>query len=137
MLLHQVLATLPGKRADMRISIVTAESNTAEQPGYLAYHAYQKDGDRKAILEQVFPSGTVMIGPKPAQPHARDLELKLNDGRRLLILLDQGFGAWRIEGAAQFDFRAPKPQQAEVIKQAGLRIRTIEEQGSPVILRFL
>ncbi len=89
------------------------------------------------ILEQIFPSGTVVIGPKPAQPHARDFELKLNDDRRLLILLDQGFGAWRIEGSAQFDFRAPKSRQAEVIKEADLRIRTTEEQGSPVILRFL
>ena len=137
MLLYQVLATLPGKRADMRISIVTAGSNTAEQPRYLAYHAYHKDEDRKAILEQVFPSGTVMIGPKPAQPHARDLELKLHDDRSLLILLDQGFGAWRVEGAAQFDFRAPKSKQAEAIKQASLRIRTTEEQGSPAILRFV
>jgi DEAD/DEAH box helicase domain-containing protein len=47
MLLHQVVASLPGKWAKMRISIVTAESNTAKQPGYLAYHAYQKDVDRK------------------------------------------------------------------------------------------
>ena len=45
--------------------------------------------------------------------HGRKLELEYADGRKVLVLLDQGFGYWRIPGdAPRHDFRAAPAAQA-------------------------
>jgi|GEM_PF-2141650 len=45
--------------------------------------------------------------------HGRKLELEYADGRKALVLLDQGFGYWRIVGnVPRYDFRAAPAAQA-------------------------
>lgn len=50
--------------------------------------------------------------------HGRKLELEYADGQKVLILLDQGFGYWRIAGSSpRHDFRAaPAVQVGELIR---------------------
>lgn len=40
-------------------------------------------------------------------PHYRAMTADLKDGRRVEILLDQGFGAWRATRSARLDFSLP------------------------------
>jgi hypothetical protein len=136
-LLHEVLGCLPGKAGTTTIEISTAQLERFGQAGHEVYHTYTDDRNRRAVIERLFPRATVSIIPKAQQPHARSLELKLNDGRRLQVLLDQGFGAWRADGSARHDFRLPADKQAEQIKKAAIRLRMSEKYGSPVIMRFL
>lgn len=136
-LLHDVLAAFPGKRAGTRIEISTAHYDRPEQTGYQAYHPYPKDRERRAVLEKLFPRAQVSILPKVQQPHARSLELKLNDDRRLQILLDQGFGAWRSTDPVRHDFRESPHRQAMKIKQNDIRLHMGEKNGAPLILQFL
>jgi hypothetical protein len=75
--------------------------------------------------------------PKSLQSHARSLALRINDGRHLRILLDQGFGAWRAEGPARHDFHAPTQKQAAEIKRTDFRLRIGEQHGTRVILEFV
>lgn len=136
-LLHEVMESLPGKSPSTRIEISTAQLRRNEQPGSQAYHAYADDKARQAVLEGLFPGSTVSILPKAKQPHARSLEMELNDGRRFQILLDQGFGAWRADGPVRHDFRDTPDRQAVKIKQADIQLRMNENNGAPVIMEFI
>lgn len=136
-LLHEVLATLPGKDAGMRIEIATAQLGRSERAGYQAYHPYVDDRERQSVLERLFPGAKVSVLPKAQQPHARSLKLKLSDGRRLQILFDQGFGAWRTSGSARHDFLASPDRQAADIKKSDIRVHVAEKDGAPVIIEFL
>jgi DEAD/DEAH box helicase domain-containing protein len=136
-LLHEVLTVIPGRTTNMKLEISTAQLDRPEQAGYLSFHSFSEDRQRQDILRELFPHAKIAISPKSQQPHARSLVLKLNDGRRLQILLDQGFGAWRAEGIARHDFRQPPQKQALEIKCADARLRMGEKHGAPVILEFV
>ncbi len=136
-LLHEVLMAIPGRTTDMKLEISTAELDRPGQAGYLSFHPFSEDRQRQEVLRELFPHARIVISPKSKQPHARSLVLKINDGRRLQILLDQGFGAWRTEGPARHDFRLPPQKQAIEIKRADAHLRMGEKHGAPVIIEFV
>jgi DEAD/DEAH box helicase domain-containing protein len=135
-LLHEVLAALPGRLAGTNIEITTAQLDRVVQASYQAYHPYPNDQNRRAVLERLFPRAKISVLPKAQQPHARSFELKLNDGRCVLLLLDKGFGAWRADGTARHDFRDSPDKQAMKIKQADIRLRMGERQATPIVIEI-
>ena len=49
--------------------------------------------------------------------HARKLTINFSDGSKALMILDQGFGPWRCEQNAGFDFqRSPDEQAAQLVR---------------------
>ncbi|MBP2238681.1 ATP-dependent helicase YprA (DUF1998 family) [Sinorhizobium kostiense] len=135
-LLYEVINSIPGRGATTQTEIVTAQLDRAERAGYYAFHPYVDDAERQAILKKLLPRASVSILAKRDQSHARSLEMTLLDGRRLLVLLDQGFGAWRANASARHDFRANPDTQAEVIKRGNYLVSMGEKEGMPIVIEL-
>lgn len=56
--------------------------------------------------------------------HARRLVVRFDDGSRVQLLFDQGFGPWRSGRGTRFDFTAPVTRQARLLQstQAAIHI---------------
>jgi hypothetical protein len=67
--------------------------------------------------------------------HARKLVLSLKDGRRVSILLDQGFGAWTC-AALRHDFSATAAKQARELQEKDFAVRISEPNGSPIVIEM-
>ena len=60
--------------------------------------------------------------------HGRKLELEYADGRKALVLLDQGFGYWRIVGnPPRYDFRAAPAAQASDLFRSSAAVSGVGE----------
>jgi DEAD/DEAH box helicase domain-containing protein len=136
-LLYEVLRTAPGRTANTSFKISSAEQDRAERSGYMAFHAFSDDRQRQELLRALFPTATILVSPKTQLPHARCLELILCDGRCLRIILDQGFGAWRVEGVARHDFQLPPQKQAVEIERAQHCVRMSEKLGAPIVIELV
>jgi hypothetical protein len=60
--------------------------------------------------------------------------LKLGDGRALVILLDQGFGAWRTETSVQYDFRVDPGVQAWALRSAAFSVAVDRGGEVPLVV---
>lgn len=129
-LLAQVLATAPGAP---QISITTARLERPGDPGFLVFHPFADDGRRKEVMQELWPKATVSFLRKPEIEHARSLRLVLGDGREITMLLDQGFGGWRSQGAPRQDFQRPAAAQAKDIRSASYVV-SAETRETPIIL---
>ena len=105
-LLFEVLNGVPGGVPN-QMSIETARLEKTERPGWAVFHSFAEDGQRRTVLQSLMPTASVQIRDKKDLPHARCLALHLNDRRRVLVLLDQGFRrmASRNSGTARFSCR--------------------------------
>ena len=101
------------------------------------FHNFTEDSIREDTIAALLPGASVNLSRKADLPHARSLTLRLGDGRRLRLLLDQGFGAWRVEGSPRHDFRAPPAEQARAVRRTELQLRVSEERGVPILLEML
>ena len=60
--------------------------------------------------------------------HGRKLELEYADGQKVLVLLDQGFGYWRIAGSPpRHDFRSAPVAQASELLRASTAVAGVGE----------
>lgn len=130
-LLAQVLAAAPGALQSIRIT--TARLDRPSSAGCLVFNPFAEDRQREEVMRRLWPNAAVDIRLKSAIPHARTLCLVLGDGREIAILLDQGFGGWRAEGAPRHDFRAEPRAQAQAILSASYSVAG-DAHGAPLIL---
>jgi hypothetical protein len=85
----------------------------------------------------MLPDDAVLTMPRKAElPHARRLRLELTDGRRVTLLLDQGFGAWRSAGSPRHDFQAEPARQAQALRIAKFDVRVEPGSEAPMIVEF-
>lgn len=56
-------------------------------------------------------------------PHRRELILLYDGGQSCRIFLDQGFGYWRSDRVAKFDFRKSPDEQVEALLREGVFVR--------------
>jgi hypothetical protein len=89
---------------------------------------------RLEIAARLMPGARIDIRAKPDVPHERRLTLHLADGRRIVVLLDQGFGAWRAAGATRHDFGAEPTAQANAIQKLACTVSSDRERGTPAIV---
>jgi DEAD/DEAH box helicase domain-containing protein len=129
-LLAQVLAAAPG---EPKLAITTARLERAGEPGFLVFHPFAEEERRKEAMRELWPQAALSVRPKPDIEHARSLRFVLGDGRKLTMLLDQGFGGWRSQGAPRHDFQAPAKAQAKAIRSASYAVRA-EARETPIIL---
>jgi len=132
-LLFEVLNEMPGKEAT-QVKVATARLDRSERSGWAVFHSYPEDGQRRQVLQALLPKAFVEIRIKGELPHARSLTLTLGDGRRVVLLLDQGFGAWRTETAARYDFSAAPLSQARALRAAVFRVRAEPAGELPIVL---
>ena len=135
-LLFEVLAAMPGRGERDEVSVTTARLDRYEQVGWAVYHSFAEDLPRRDVLQALLPKGTsVIIRPRADLPHARRLRLVLGDGRQVTLLLDQGFGAWRADGAPRHDFRSGAAQQARVLRGVVFGVHVERGSEAPMIVQ--
>jgi len=86
-----------------------------DRPPHRIFHDWEYEDDRADVAELLGErlGLDVELQVKENSDHGRKLELEYNDGQKVLVLLDQGFGYWRIAGSPpRHDFRAAPAAQA-------------------------
>jgi DEAD/DEAH box helicase domain-containing protein len=133
-LLREVLIGAPsGSGAKVEVTLAPAD-RSARVPCAL-HDAYAVDSVRRDVLRHLLPSARISLaGRKTELPHHRRLTFTLQDGRRMMILLDQGFGSWRTLGEVRHDFAATPAAQARTITGLNTQLRTAEPRGTPLTI---
>lgn len=86
-----------------------------DRPHYRVFDDWEHEDDRADVAQFLGEklSLDVALEVTDTAIHGRKLELEFADGRKALVLLDQGFGYWRIVGnLPRYDFRAAPAAQA-------------------------
>ncbi len=134
-LLAEVMQTAPGAARAAR-SVVLARADRAATGPRFVYDGFESDAQRLAVLEALMPAAEIRLLPKSELPHHRALVAALGDGRRLTILLDQGFGGWRVADNSRHDFAAPAAAQARSLAAATFAVTGAEAVGAPLAVTF-
>lgn len=130
-LLREVLSAAPAGRV-ATVSIATALSDRSLRRPDAIHDAYPDDSVRRDVLRHLLPAARVEPFKRKAEvPHHRRLDLRLRDGRRVLVLLDQGFGGWRAQGTVRHDFAAAAVVQARLIRDLQVSLTAAESRGCP------
>ena len=132
-LLFEVLSTMP-EIGTAQVNIATARLERSERLGWTVFHSFSEDGQRRQLLQALLPKANIELRAKADLPHARSLTLTLGDGRRIALLLDQGFGAWRTEAAARHDFRADPAAQARALRAAVFKVHSEPTSELPMVV---
>ena len=83
-----------------------AEALDRRGPPRLIQHDWREEDDRCAVLTGIGRQRQLHVNLRiGAAPHARRLDLVLENATRATIYLDQGFGAWATIRDTEFDFR--------------------------------
>lgn len=99
------------------------------------YDAYAEDAVRRDVLRNLLPSARIAVASRKTElPHHRRLTFELRNGRRVTMLLDQGFGGWRTQGEVRHDFTAPAGAQARSITSLNPPLRVAEARGTPLTI---
>ena len=133
LLLASVLTSVPGLIKGGLINIRTAKLSS---PGYYhtyVYHDFGDDRVRAEVVSALLPAARFEASPRRELPHARSLSLTLSDSRRVSILFDQGFGAWKCD-SQRHDFSVVPAKQARQLREQVFPVRIAEPNGSPVVL---
>src|SRR5690606_15637629 len=98
-----VLRRAPGAKEVALILDVAPDERPPSVPCFV-HHNFPAGSARIDVLKSLLPNAQVNLRKKVELPHYRALTADLADGRRIEILLDQGFGAWRVTKSARLDF---------------------------------
>ncbi len=132
-LLLEVINNTPGAQ-NPALSIATARLGTREDLGWSIYHTFDNDSSRRDVLHELFPDATIEVNPKAELPHDRSLSIHLGDDRRVIVTLDQGFGAWRVAGRHRHDFSSSPERQAHSLVASRYRVRVETGRKAPVVV---
>ena len=96
---------------------------------------FEDESARRQIFQELVPGAVIDIRSRKQVPHARSFRLALNDGRKITILLDQGFGAWRAQSAVGHDFLADPSRQARALKRLDFSVGVDPSADVPIIVQ--
>ena len=132
-LLFQVFRRMPGRNGT-RLHVATARFSGRERQGWAVFHAFHQDETRCAVLGELLPGARVTMCDKAQLPHERRLTLETRDGREVVVLLDQGFGAWRADGVPRHDFAATPVRQARSLKALDVMVESEAGREIPIVV---
>ena len=99
---------------------IVVQALKKDRPPHRIFHDWEFEDDREEVAQLLGEKFglDVAIQVTENSVHGRKLELEYADGHRALILLDQGFGYWRISGnPPRHDFRAsPAAQVSDLFR---------------------
>ena len=126
-LLWEVLKNAPGKGAWSKVKITSVFSEAGEvlsRTNMVFQDNWPNPLMRNEVMKELFEGAIIELLKTYQCPHARTLHLEFEQKERLVITLDQGFGAWRTTGRSiDFNGDAPAVRQAEIIKTTQVKIR--------------
>ena len=129
----EVIRKMPGAKA-ASLGVSTARVTGARRREWAIFHTFSEDATRAAVLEVLLPRAQIELRDKVELPHARSLVLRLGDNRTVTILLDQGFGAWRAQGAPRHDFSLEPAKQARLLRSLDIVIGVEAGREAPIVL---
>ena len=132
-LMFEVVRRMP-RSEEMNLFVSTARIFSPERQRWAIFHTFADDAIRRAVLQALLPNAQIEIRGKSELPHARSFALRLGDDRNMTILLDQGFGAWRAQGAPKHDFNADAAKQARYLKSLDFVIGVERGFDVPIVL---
>lgn len=134
-MLSSVLRATPGmKNAEVSVHMAKAEHLPFEPR--MIWDNFASDAQRIDVLQALLPGVKLLLERKNDLPHHRALSGELNDGRKFVMLLDQGFGAWRAQGSVRHDFECTPTQQAKMLVNQMGELASYTEQGAPIAFNF-
>lgn len=130
---HYFVEATRRNSAQMQIALAPADRQ-AQAAGAL-HDTYVEDALRRDVVRHLLPSARVTLAGRKAElPHHRHLTITLRDARRVTILLDQGFGAWRSESFVRHDFGKDARAQARTIASLNVGLRSLDPRGTPMTI---
>lgn len=134
-LLAELLRSTPGA-AQANVDIQLARDDKPPADPRFLHHNFPSDAMRKEVLQALLPKATVVLHAKHDLQHHRSLVAELADGRVFTVILDQGFGSWRVEGSIRHDFGRTALQQASAIAAGAVTLRSDTDQGAPLAVKM-
>ena len=129
MALRLCLETLSHLRAvgsaAIPITVRTLDVEASARPLQWLDNDWQNENDRSVVASSFAKASGLTLDWRLGSPgHGRRLSLDFRSGRRAEVLFDQGFGAWRSDRGARFDFHASPPEQARRLRliQTGIHL---------------
>ena len=134
-LLFEVFRRMPGSKTASALKVSSVLLNRRRGNRRYISDDFEDETARRQILQELLPDAVIDIRSRKQVPHARSFELSLGDGRKITILLDQGFGAWRAQSAAGHDFRADPSRQARALKRLDFSVGADPSAAVPIIVQ--
>ncbi len=138
-LLFEVLIRMPGRRGNVFTLYTARGGKKRGSPGWsmfrTVFHSFGEDTMRHSVIQALLPDADIHIRDKRDLPHERSLRIDLGDGRRVELLFDQGFGAWRTAGSPGYDFSATPAKQARNLKTANFAVEAESGREVPLVLQ--
>ncbi|HAD28313.1 MAG TPA: hypothetical protein DCF96_06570 [Rhodobacteraceae bacterium] len=134
-MLSSVLRATPG-RGNVEVFVDMAKAEHLPFEPRMIWDNFKSDAQRIDVIQALLPGVTLSMERKNDLPHYRALSGELNDGRKFVMLLDQGFGAWRAQGTVRHDFEGTPTQQAKMLVEQTGDLASYTEQGAPIAFNF-
>lgn len=119
--LADVVRAAPGMK-DAPVTVDIAPDDRPPMDTRLVHHGFPTSAMRLDVLKCLMPDAQIRPKHKSDMPHYRAFSIELRDGRTIEILLDQGFGMWRVKSSVRHDFTAPSVAQAKALQRAEFRV---------------
>jgi hypothetical protein len=114
-----------GGTGSVPLVIRTFPLEISSQPQHWLSSDWSREDDRRTVAIAYAKSRGLVLDLQLTRPeHGRRLTLQFVSGRKVEIVLDQGFGAWRSDRGVGFDFSRPAQEQARRLSavQCGVRL---------------
>lgn len=110
-------------KADSPVEVdILVQPLKKDRPPHKIFHDWEYEDDRAEVAELLGEKFGLDVELQVTEnsDHGRKLELEYADGEKVLVLLDQGFGYWRVAGSPpRHDFRsAPAAQASELMRSS-------------------
>ena len=118
-------------KADSPVEVdILVQPLKKDRPPHRIFHDWEYEDDRAEVAELLGEKFGLDVDLQVTEnsDHGRKLELEYADGQKVLVLLDQGFGYWRITGSPpRHDFRSAPAVQASELLRASTAVAGVGE----------
>ncbi len=131
-LLAEICGKAPGS-IGAEIVVQSAKADRLNADGWAVFHVFPDDDAREDVLSSLLSNTSADLKRRKDElPHHRAIQADLRDGRRLSILIDQGMGAWRADGAPRHDFRRSAAIQARSLRTSAIQVVAERQSACPI-----
>jgi hypothetical protein len=128
----QALAAVAPRASRTPVALITRPVNQDRHP-FRVEHDWRLAQQRREVATRLGAKLDLDVALSESyQDHARRMELEFDNGQRLQILFDQGFGPWRPDTPTNFDFSLDP--QSQCARLAGLRTRLLQANRTWIVV---
>ena len=145
LMLTSILAPIAEKLAADKNGSLKTLFKMKDRSGHLMFHDWAEDDHfeeftKAWLLDQCRVNFDLdVVNANRDIPHHRKLEIKLSDGRTLIVRFDQGVGYWRVEGNSKFDFSEDVDYLVGTTKDriGSLKVRSLESWATDISVEMV